>query len=152
LRIGIFGIGSPHGDDQIGWLLVDALKPLLPADVVCEKLSDPAYSLITLMPQFDQVIVIDACAMAKNPGEYQYIKDGAGFLHQQNTHLSSHTLGLSESWQLLLKLEQPLPQISLFLVQLGQTAVMAPLSACVAEQIPEMVNKLHKTVKLQCLN
>ncbi|WP_415906239.1 hydrogenase maturation protease [Neptuniibacter sp. QD72_48] len=152
MKLGVLGLGSSHGDDQIGWVLVDALQGLLPESVVCEKLTTPSHSLVTLLPQFDQVIVIDACEMEQKAGEYRYIEDGSGFLHMQNAPVSSHTLGISESWQLLLKLEQSLPQISLFLVQLGQTETMAPISDCIAEQIPNMVEQLNKTVKLRCIN
>ncbi|WP_415885986.1 hydrogenase maturation protease [Neptuniibacter sp. QD37_6] len=152
MKLAIFGLGSSHGDDQIGWVLVDALQGLLPEGVICEKLTSPAHSLVTLLPQFDQVIVIDACEMEQKAGEYRYIEDGSGFLHMQNAPVSSHTLGISESWQLLLKLKQSLPQISLFLVQLGQTETMASVSDCIAAQIPNMVEQLNKTVKLRCIN
>lgn len=148
----MFGLGSSHGDDQIGWVLVDALQGSVPESVICEKLASPAHSLVTLLPQFDQVIVIDACDMQKKAGEYRYIEDGSGYLHMQNSPVSSHSLGISESWQLLIKLEQSLPQISLFLVQLGQTETMAPISDCISEQIPNMVEQLNKTVKLRCIN
>jgi len=152
LKLAVFGLGSSHGDDQIGWVLVDALQDRLPEGVICEKLTSPAHSLVTLLPQFDQVIVIDACEMEQKVGEYRYIEDGSRFLHMQNSLVSSHTVGISESWQLLCKLEQSLPQISLFLVQLGQTETMAPISDCLSAQIPNMVEQLHKTVKLRCIN
>ena len=27
----IVGLGSPHGDDQLGWVAIDLLQPRLPA-------------------------------------------------------------------------------------------------------------------------
>ena len=29
----IVGLGSPHGDDQLGWITIDRLRPLLPAGI-----------------------------------------------------------------------------------------------------------------------
>ena len=29
----IVGLGSPHGDDQLGWVAIDRLRPLLPAGI-----------------------------------------------------------------------------------------------------------------------
>ena len=29
----IVGLGSPHGDDQLGWVAIDRLRPRLPAGI-----------------------------------------------------------------------------------------------------------------------
>ena len=33
----IVGLGSPHGDDQLGWVAVDRLRPRLPAGISAHK-------------------------------------------------------------------------------------------------------------------
>lgn len=152
----VLGLGSPHGDDQVGWVLVDRLQSIVSAQVVCEKLSTPTHGLINLLPQYDRVIVIDACDMDKPVGESVFYEDGAGFLNIQSRQISSHTLGLPDSWQLLQKLDMPLPEISLLLIQIGQTEAMAPLSASVEARLPELVNelvnKLNQMVIGECIN
>jgi len=146
LSCAVLGLGSPHGDDQIGWILIDELQTVVSSEIVCEKLSTPAHGLVNILPQYDRVIMIDACEMGLLAGEYVYHEDGSGFLHLQNVQVSSHSLGLAESWQLLKKLDMPLPQISLLLIQIGQTEAMAPLSDGVEKQLPQLIELLNKTV------
>ena len=33
----IVGLGSPHGDDQLGWVAIDRLRPRLPASIFTQK-------------------------------------------------------------------------------------------------------------------
>ncbi len=146
MNCAVLGLGSPHGDDQVGWILVDKLNAVVSLEVVCEKLSTPAHGLVNILPQYDRVIVIDACEMGKPAGEYVYHEDGSGFLHISNRQISSHALGLADSWQLLKKLQLPLPEISLLLIQIGQTEAMAPLSDGVEKQLPEMLDVLNEMV------
>ena len=55
----IFGIGSPSGDDQAGWLAVDALLATNLVDVQIEKMDRPGSNLISLMENASRVILID---------------------------------------------------------------------------------------------
>lgn len=142
----VLGLGSPHGDDQVGWILIDELQTVVSSGIVCEKLSTPVHGLVNILPQYEQVVVIDACEMGKRAGEYVFYEDGSGFLHSSNNQISSHAIGLADSWQLLKKLQLPLPEISLLLIQIGQTDAMAPLSEGVKKQLPEMLALLNKTV------
>ena len=62
-RVRILGIGSPAGDDQAGWLVVDAL---LASDahagdeVVIEKLDRPGANLIPQLDGAAWIILVDA--------------------------------------------------------------------------------------------
>jgi hydrogenase maturation protease len=53
------GIGSPHGDDQVGWSIADALAELLPG-VATRKASVPA-DLLDWLERVDLLGVCDAC-------------------------------------------------------------------------------------------
>lgn len=55
----IIGIGSPHGDDQFGWTVVDHLASLNDADVKLHKISNPV-DLIPELEAYERVILIDA--------------------------------------------------------------------------------------------
>ena len=59
----ILGIGSPSGDDQAGWLTVDALLASgvqTDGDLVTAKLDRPGANLISLLGDAAWVILIDA--------------------------------------------------------------------------------------------
>lgn len=55
------GIGSPHGDDQAGWRVADALRAMhLPAPIAIHKAQSPADLLNWLAGQ-RRLILCDAC-------------------------------------------------------------------------------------------
>lgn len=53
------GIGSPHGDDRIGWMLADALRERSLAGVEVRQASTPSHLLDWLGP-FERLVVADA--------------------------------------------------------------------------------------------
>ncbi|MDX1965703.1 MAG: hydrogenase maturation protease [Planctomycetaceae bacterium] len=55
----VLGLGSPHGDDQAGWLVVDALHRLQAPPDVARKLADPTEVWVWASPGVD-LIVCDA--------------------------------------------------------------------------------------------
>lgn len=158
MRIGLLGIGSPHGDDQIGWVLADALQadPEL-TGIEIDTLTVPAAPLVNLLPLFDALLVVDAAEMGLAAGDTVFYAQ-ADKLLEVSSSVSSHAMGIAESWHLALALKLPLPQISLFLVQLAQTEPMAPMSEPLVEKIPDMLNEIkthlnrNKAVKHTCLN
>lgn len=158
MKTALFGIGSAHGDDQIGWLLVDQLQAAdtIPA-IQMEKLALPLAPLIHQLSQFEHIVVIDAAELGMQPGDYLFYHQADALLQAGST-ISSHALGLAECWQIAKALKLKLPQISLFLVQLGHTAPMAAISTRLEQRIPDMLAELtsylssHETVTDPCIN
>ena len=110
-RIRILGVGSPSGDDQAGWLVIDALSNSglrTGGDLHIEKLDRPGVSLIPLLAQADWVILIDAMvssALPKAPGESRARAGQIRHFDKQSWPdyhhgLSSHGLGVLESLSL----------------------------------------------------
>jgi hydrogenase maturation protease len=92
----VFGIGSPAGDDQAGWLVVDALQALLMgSDVVLEKLDRPGVSLVGLIDGVSHAIVVDAMQSGIAAGEVRHFSglDWNGY----GGGLSSHGLGVLDA-------------------------------------------------------
>ncbi len=63
----ILGVGTPHGDDQLGWIAVDRLRPLLPEGLLMAKASGGPGLLECLAGQ-DDLVIVDALAPAGRPG------------------------------------------------------------------------------------
>lgn len=63
----LIGIGSPYGDDQVGWRVVEAVQiAALPLSAVrCET---PVTTLLALLQQNENVILVDAVAYAAPVG------------------------------------------------------------------------------------
>ena len=59
----LFGLGSAHGDDQVGWLIVDAIAAeaeTLTAPVTVRHLKSPI-DLVHDLEGCDRVVICDAC-------------------------------------------------------------------------------------------
>ena len=63
----IVGLGSPHGDDQLGWVVVDRLRPGWPAGITVAKV-DGGIGLLASLVGHEAAVVIDAAAPAGRPG------------------------------------------------------------------------------------
>lgn len=65
----VVGIGSPHGDDQAGWRVIDVLEGAgLPSHVGLERCPVPATHLLGLMAGVPRVLLVDAVEGDRPPG------------------------------------------------------------------------------------
>ena len=55
----IIGIGSPHGDDQFGWVVIDELATMDSGDAILRKINSPV-DLIPELETYNRVILVDA--------------------------------------------------------------------------------------------
>ncbi|MEC9342121.1 MAG: hydrogenase maturation protease [Pseudomonadota bacterium] len=70
MKILVAGLGSPVGDDRIGWQVVEALgkRSDLPDDVTVVALPHPM-ALAPLLQEADRALIIDAVVTGGTPGE-----------------------------------------------------------------------------------
>ena len=94
----IAGLGSPHGDDQLGWVAIDLLRPRLPAGISAQKIRG-GFDLIEYLDGHDAAVLIDAASPAGRPGSIRSFTWPCPEL-DQCILLSSHGLGLVEAIQL----------------------------------------------------
>ena len=59
------GIGSPHGDDRIGWLVAETLRSRVPSEVDVRQAATPS-GLLDWLDGVDRLIVCDACVSCPN--------------------------------------------------------------------------------------
>jgi len=113
----IIGIGSPSGDDQAGWLVIDALANKLPPEVEITKLDRPGSLLIPLLEKADKVILIDAMQGGGSPGEiHHFVRDEWA---NYRTGLSSHGLGVFEALMLARELGVLPEELDLYGIEIG---------------------------------
>lgn len=146
-RLAIVGVGSPHGDDQVGWLAIDRLRPDLPTDVRAVKVSGGADILELLTDGHDEVVIIDAAAPAGCPGlfrSFQWTGRTPGGCAPSGTH----GLGLVEALHLAEALGR-LPRIVLIAtVEAGSTAPGASLSESAKHGLHSLVDWLSRRPSL----
>ncbi|MEZ6144307.1 MAG: hydrogenase maturation protease [Planctomycetaceae bacterium] len=101
----IVGIGSPHGDDRIGWLAIDRLRDEVSPEIVIRQASTPS-QLFDWIDGFDRVIVCDACEGVDNetlsPIVHRWEWPTTEVEHVRSS--DSHTFGLPAVLELAEKL------------------------------------------------
>jgi len=110
----ILGIGSPSGDDQAGWLTVDALLDL---GVGAIKLDRPGANLIPLLEKADWVILVDATQGNGRAGDIRHFgcDDWAGY----GGGLSSHGFGVLDALTLAQALGSLPLRLDLYGIEIG---------------------------------
>ncbi|TWU46701.1 hypothetical protein [Rubripirellula reticaptiva] len=56
----VIGVGSPHGDDQFGWVVIDQLDLRQLRGAKTLKISNPV-DLIPYLASYEHVVLVDAC-------------------------------------------------------------------------------------------
>jgi len=101
--VAVIGIGSPAGDDQAGWLVVDALRRAnllqrLPCTVRLLALDRPGARLIREFEDANVVVLVDATCSGAPPGSIRRI-DRIECIGRGRS-LSGHEFGVAPALQL----------------------------------------------------
>jgi hydrogenase maturation protease len=115
--IQILGIGSPSGDDQAGWLVVQALENRLPPDIRIEQLDRPGSALIPLLEKADRAILVDAMQGGGQPGDICRFRNNEWAAYRQG--LSTHGLGLFDALMMARELGCLPRDIELYGIEIG---------------------------------
>jgi len=140
-------LGSHHGDDQVGWSLVEELGNLI--DVPFRQTAVPA-DLLHWLAGIDELFICDACQGSGEPGklhrwEYQSnhqalddILPGVETLRSVNTHQLSlgATLSLARSLKMLPS------RIVVWGIEGKSFQAGQPISTELADQLPELIHQL----------
>jgi hydrogenase maturation protease len=121
MRVRIIGIGSPSGDDQAGWLVVDALAARADLaqrpDLRIEKLDRPGAALVERLGDADHAILIDAVQSGAAPGTLHRLREGewAGW----RGGLSSHGFGVFDALALAQALQALPPRLDVYGIEIA---------------------------------
>ena len=144
--IHVFGIGSPFGDDQAGWKVVDillqknTLKKFIPRFLHVETLDRPGMSLLAHFNENSIVILIDAMKSGSVVGSlYRYenpqltVPDGL---------LSTHGMGVLQALQVGLALNKLPQQVILYGVEIDEIKLASSLSKPVEKAIVNLADQI----------
>jgi hydrogenase maturation protease len=119
IGVRVLGIGSPSGDDQAGWLVVDALLAIgvRATAVEIQKLDRPGANLISLLGDAVRVILIDAMQSDAPVGHIRHFNanDWPAYRHG----LSSHGLGVLDALALARELGCLPARLDLYGIEIG---------------------------------
>lgn len=155
-RINVLGIGSPYGDDQAGWKVVDLLKqnivipPNISPYVLIECHDRPGIRLIELMSKTDTVFLIDAIKTNKPLGTIHRFKK-EDILEPKN-QFSSHHIGVLQALQIAEALNL-LPNKILFYGIEIDTIILEPhLSPAVILAVAQLAAQLKIEIEALFVN
>ncbi len=110
--IRIIGLGSPFGDDRVGWRVIDLLRGRLPDHIDLVALDRPGAALINWMQGVDWLVLIDAISCDCEPG--RIIRVDPAVPAAGLSAISSHGLDLTHSLKLAAALGSRPARIDLF--------------------------------------
>lgn len=131
------GIGSPHGDDQIGWAVMRELAVATCGEVEVKMASQPA-ELLDWLQDVDDLIICDACQADGMAGEiyrWQWPTDSLS----TNQRAGSHDLSLPFALSLADRLGKLPQRVIVWGMELGDSSPGAPLSSAVQSALPKIV-------------
>jgi len=110
--IRVIGLGSPFGDDRVGWYLIECLSGRLPAGVEAIALDRPGAGLLDALQGVDRLILFDAVLGASKPGEILCLDPASA--QSGAAVLSSHGLDLAQTLELAAALDRWPARIEVF--------------------------------------
>jgi hydrogenase maturation protease len=142
----IIGVGSPAGDDRLGWEVIARLQQRLPAQLNVEliALDRPGSGLIPLLQGSDGCWLIDAIATTGAPG--RHLQPDLSELAQVGAPVSgSHGFGVAESLQLAATLGVLPAHLELHCVTIGTANLLGEqLSPAVDAGVDGLVQRFYQ--------
>jgi hydrogenase maturation protease len=150
----VIGIGSPFGEDQIGWLVTDALQqsdalqPYLGEQLQIIQSDRPGVTLLSEMEGAETVILIDA-ALSKE-GESSLRCLTVDELINTQSQVSSHGFGVQQALELGQSLGQLPKEVIIIAIIITGPKVSNLLEINDNYVSGEMIERVEQTV-LSCL-
>ncbi len=154
-KLKIIGIGSPFGDDQLGWHVIEKLKQRSffinnQALISLENYDRPGTHLINLLQNTDFAILVDAVKSNKAPGTiYHFVNEEIG---SYSNLFSSHAMGVAETIRLASALGELPDHIVLYGIEIDSVEMQNHLSQPVQDAVVKLVEIIERRIMQQIAN
>lgn len=151
-KIGVFGIGSPFGDDQLGWDLIEMLQRCNEIQryltkylqiKICDR---PGARLLNDWAECNTVFLIDAVITNQLPGMVIRLEDAAIENNYQN--LSTHGFGLSHTLSLGKALGNLPTKIILYGINIGTHTLLE--ATVLSHSKEKLLEQLLNEILMMC--
>jgi len=132
----IAGFGSPHGDDQAGWRVIEALQKRchFPARLVTIH---EATQLLDELDDCRKLIVIDACRSGEWKGSLTRFEWPDPRIEQHHSH-STHGMGVCGALRLAERLGRLPPEVEVFGIEIAEWEPGREVAFEVLEAVKEL--------------
>ena len=149
----IIGVGSAHGDDRLGWAVIDALRDVpLPADVRLHSVATPATELVPLLMDARRVVIVDAIAADARAGTL--LRCDPRDLRRADGDLSGHGLSVDSALDLAAALGALPDEVVLLGLAVDADAARpgAGMTRAVSRALPALVAAVAKEAFVEPLH
>ncbi len=155
-KIYIFGIGSPFGDDQAGWLVIDelqkriALEELLKESISLVKYDRPNLNILADTQVADYVYLIDAVITGNAPiGTINEFNQAQ--IINTNELVSTHGVSIAEALAIGKALGNLPENIRCYGIEIEPSNTIAGVSSEVLHAIQHLTDKLIIQIRAMLL-
>jgi hydrogenase maturation protease len=136
----LIAVGSPHGDDQIGWHLVERLRRKPLRGIQATAVSDPV-RILDHLERCATLVLVDACRSGAR----------AGLIHRlvwpdprlpERDNASTHGFGVARVLELAAALGRLPPQVVLIGVEAQTVSPTAEMSLAVRRALPALYRQV----------
>lgn len=140
------GVGSPHGDDQIGWLIADEVKMRFGNEMRVHQVYSPL-EILDNLEDVDWLGLCDGCRGLGTLGEWKRWNWPA--LHSVDSSFAgSHDFGLVATLQLARQLERLPASVVIWGIEIGLVDPMSVVSSEVRLSIPRLIDAIQEELEL----
>lgn len=147
--IRILGIGSPFGDDRLGWMAIDLLikhKKIKALNncVYLEKTDRPGLNLLTLLHDAKTVFLVDAVKLGAPLGTIHRLENRE--IERLIAPVSTHQIGIGEALRMGRMLNQIPDNIILYGVEIAEVCIKVKISSQVSQALKTLVEQLAEEI------
>jgi hydrogenase maturation protease len=140
----VIGLGTHHGDDQVGWRVIDQLAATVPPGVGTRSTPD-TMAVTSVSTECKLLIVVDACRGADTPGTvHRFVWPDTRLA--ATLGVSSHGVGLVHALRLAEALERLPPTVIVLAVESLAFEPGSRMSSRVQAAIPEVVRRVMDVI------
>jgi hydrogenase maturation protease len=136
----VIGVGSPHGDDAVGWRVVEQLAAFVPSTVQAIAVREPT-QLLPHLVHAERVWIVDGSRGGGRTGAITRIEWNAGCL-LGDSRASSHGYGVDNVLRLSSALGYLARSVVIYAIELSETQPATPLTSEVAAAVTEVTQRI----------
>lgn len=140
----VVGVGSPHGDDGVGWAIADAVAARIGDAVVVRRARTPA-ELLDWLAGIDSLDVCDAVVGQVDVGSVHLWRWPAGQI-ERVPFAGSHDLSLAAALALAEQLGKLPGEVRVWGVGIEGAGAWGPMSAAVSAAVPCAAEQICATL------
>lgn len=144
----VIGLGSPYGDDQIGWMACDQLNMDLGHLPTVEFITcgRSGAEWLTKISHAGQVHIIDAMRSGERPGTVRKIDLHTDEWSEYPVKLSSHGINIKDALDIAQSLGELPENISIWGIELAQCDYEKSLSEAVKKALPVLLANIKSEI------